>query len=279
MNISEVWDLYYQDKILEGFSPNTLTGYKIQLNLLSRYFGEKDINEITIFNLKQYLIERGSHLKPSSLGARIRFIRAFFRYLADEGYIDKNPASKLKEPKLGQRIPKSFNEEELELLREGCKTKLEHSLIEILFSSGMRANELHMLNIKDINWENRSCIVLGKGNKQREIYFSQKAKIWLKWYIESRNDDDPALFVTQRKPHRLSIDMMRYIVKRIGRQANLDINVYNHRFRHSFAQFLVDKNCPLEAVQDQLGHVKLETTKIYCQLSGQRRKQIHDTYF
>ena len=279
MNISEAWEVYYQDKKLEGFSPTTLKGYKIQLNLLLRYLGDIDINEITIFNLKQYLIERGSHLKPSSLGVRIRFIRAFFRYLTDEGYIQKNPASKLKEPRLGQRIPKSFNEEELELLREGCKTELEHALIEVLFSSGMRAGELHRLNIKNINWENRSCIVLGKGNKQREIYFSQKAKIWLKWYIESRNDNDPALFVTQRNPHRLSIDMMRYVVKRIGRQANLDINVYNHRFRHSFAQYLVDKNCPLEAVQDQLGHVKLETTKIYCQLSGQRRKQIHDRYF
>ncbi len=279
MNLLESWALYEQDKKLEGFSPATLKGYRIQLNLLSRYFGEKDINEITVFDLKQYLIEKGSHLKPSSLGMRIRFVRAFFRWATDEGYCDKNSASKLKEPRLGNYIPKAFSDEEIELLREACKTKLENSLTSFLFATGCRAGEIYKLNKTDINWENRSCIVNGKGDKEREVYFDIRTKLWLKWYIESRKDDNPALFVTQRMPHRLSIDMIRYVVKRVGRRAGMNIDVFTHRYRHSFAGHMLNRGCPLEAVQDQLGHADIKSTRRYCQLSGARRKQIHDTYF
>jgi integrase/recombinase XerD len=111
------------------------------------------------------------------------------------------------------------------------------------------------------------------------VYFSLKAKIWLKWYIDSRTDEDKALFVTERAPRRMSVDMIRYVVKRVGKQAKLDQSVYPHLWRHTFATHMLNRGAPLEGVQDLLGHAKIETTKIYCQLSGARRKQIHTSYF
>lgn len=279
MNLKELWELYYQDKTLENFSIKTLKGYKTQCNLLIRYFGNKDIQKITVFDLKQYLIERGGHLKPSSLGMRIRFIRTFFRYASDEGYIISNPTVKLREPKLGKSIPKALNEEEIEYFREACSSNLEKALTELFFNTGCRVSEIQQLNKEDIDWENRSCIVHGKGCKQREVYFGLKAKILLKWYLNERKDDCSALFVTQRDPHRPTVDTLRRNIKTICKKSNVNKNVTPHTMRHSFATHMLNKGAPLEAVQDQLGHVSIKTTKIYCQLSGIRRKMIHDTYF
>ncbi|MEN6325773.1 MAG: tyrosine-type recombinase/integrase [Syntrophomonas sp.] len=279
MLFSDAWQLYVADKTIEGYSTCTLKSYHLQLKLLVRYLGDIDIEDVTLVNLKTYLIEKGGHLKPSSLGARIRFIRAFFKWASDEGYCSSNPARKLREPRLGQRVPKAFSEEEAEVLREACDRPLEHALLEFFYSSGCRIGEVHGLNKEAINWENRSAIVIGKGDKEREVYFSIKAKIWMEWYLKERNDSDPAMFVTERAPHRMSIAEIRYIVKRVGHRTNLDIRTFPHRWRHTFATHMLNRGAPLEGVQDQLGHVKIETTKIYCQLSGARRKEIHNRYF
>jgi len=284
MNLLEAYELYENDKRFEGYKETTLEGYRWQNEKMYEYFGNKPVDEIMVFDLKRFLNEKYGHLKPSSLGARIRFIRSFFRYLSDEGICKSNVSTKLKEPKEGSRIPKYYNKEEVELLREACKIPLEHALLEFFYSTGCRVGEVEKLNVGDINWENRSCFVIGKGDKQREVYFSIKAKIWMQWYLNARSDADEnvlnesPLFVTQRRPfRRLSIDMIRIVFKRIGRGANIDI--HPHRWRHTFATHMIDNGAPLEGVQDLLGHVKIETTKIYCQLSGARRKSIHSSYF
>lgn len=279
MLLSEAWQIYSADKQIEGFSPATLKGYKVQHNLLLRHFGDIDIRTITLPDLKTYLIEKGGHLKPSSLGMRIRFIRAFFRWVTDEGYCDSNPARKLKEPKLGQRVPKALSEEDTVMLQEGCKMPLEHALINFIYSTGCRIGDVHRLNRNAINWDNRSCIVLGKGNKEREVYFSIKAAIWLKKYLNSRKDNDVALFVTERKPHRMSIAQIRYVVKRVAKRSELEVNVYPHKLRHSFATHLLNNGAPMEGIQTLLGHTKIETTMLYAQLSGPRRKEIYTKYF
>lgn len=279
MLLSEAWQIYSADKQIEGFSPATLKGYKVQHNLLLRHFGDIDIRTITLPDLKTYLIEKGGHLKPSSLGMRIRFIRAFFRWVTDEGYCDSNPARKLKEPKLGQRVPKALSEEDTVMLQEGCKMPLEHALINFIYSTGCRIGEVHRLNRNAINWDNRSCIVLGKGNKEREVYFSIKAAIWLKKYLNSRKDNDVALFVTERKPHRMSIAQIRYVVKRVAKRSEVEANVYPHKLRHSFATHLLNNGAPMEGIQTLLGHTKIETTMLYAQLSGPRRKEIYTKYF
>lgn len=279
MRLTEAWQLYAADKQIEGFSPYTLKAYRIQHKLLTEYFGDIELDEIALPKLKQYLIEKGGHLKPSSLGHRIRFIRAFFRWASEEGYCQANPARKLREPKLGPRVPKALSEEDTVLLQEGCCNVFEHALIEFMYSTGCRIGEVYRLNRNSINWEQRSCVVLGKGNKEREVFFSIKAAIWLKKYLAGRKDSDAALFVTQRAPHRMSISQLRYIVKRVAAQSEVEANVYPHKLRHSYATHLLNNGAPLEGIQTLLGHSKAETTRLYVALSGPRRREIYTKYF
>lgn len=279
MLLSEAWQIYAADKQIEGFSPYTLKAYRIQHRLLNDYFGDIDLDEITLPKLKQYLIEKGGHLKPSSLGHRIRFIRAFFRWASEEGCCQANPARKLREPKLGPRVPKALSEEDTVLLQEGCCSTFEHALIEFIYSTGCRIGEVYRLNRNAINWDNRSVIVLGKGDKEREVFFSIKAAIWLRKYLSGRKDNDVALFVTQRAPHRMSISQLRYVVKRVAAQSEVEANVYPHKLRHSYATHLLNNGAPLEGIQTLLGHSKLETTKLYAALSGPRRREIYTKYF
>ena len=280
MLLSEACRLYVADRQIEGFSPHTLKGYRIQINMLIKYLGDCDLDEISLLDLKDYLVEKGSHLKPSSLGMRIRVLRAFFRWASEEGYAAANPARKLREPKLGNRIPKALSEEDTVALQEGCKSALEHALVEFMYSSGCRIGEVYGLNRNAFDWDNRSCIVRGKGDKEREVYFSIKAAVWLKKYLTSRKDTDVSLFVTERKPYRrMGIAQLRRVVKRVAARSEVQANVYPHKLRHSYATHLLNNGAPMEGIQTLLGHTKIETTMLYAQLSGPRRKEIHTRYF
>ena len=214
MLLSKAWETYESDKRIEGFSPQTLKAYQLQLNLLIRHFGDVEIDLLTTERLKDYLSKSSKSLKPSSLAHRVRSIKSLFRWSHEEGYINKNPAAKIKEPKVGKRIPKFLTDREIELLREACFTHMEKALFEFMFSTGCRIGEIVKLDKNSINWGNYSAIVRGKGDKEREVYFNIRSDIWLKRYIESREDIDPAIFVTERDPHRMSIAQMRYIIKR-----------------------------------------------------------------
>lgn len=151
MLVSEAWEKYKSDKRIEGYSPLTLKMYGFQCNLLKRYFGNIEMGDYTTENLKQYLGEAGAHLKSSSLGHRVRFIKSLFKWTHEEGYLLKNPAAKLKEPKLGKRIPKFLSEREIEHLREGSHTSMENALFEFFYSTGCRIGEVAKLNQDDIN--------------------------------------------------------------------------------------------------------------------------------
>jgi len=280
MLLSEAWGNYQSDKKLEGYSPLTLKMYGYQYNLLSRYFGNIKMDEFTTGKLKQYLIEAGGHLKPSSLGHRIRYIRSLFKWTHEEGYILKNPAAKLKEPKLGQRIPKFLSKHEIEHLREGCHTSMENALFEFFYSTGCRIGEVAKLNRDDIKFQGNSVIVNGKGDKEREVYFNIRCAIWLKRYLDERNDDEPCLFVTERNPkRRMSIDTLRYIIKRISNRSGINKMIHPHQLRHSYATHMVDNGAPLEVIQSLLGHEKSETTRIYAHLSGKLRYDLYSKYF
>ena len=152
----------------------------------------------------------------------------------------RNPAAKLKEPNQGHRIPRAMSEEDVELLREACRSPLEHALVEILYTTGCRIGEIAGLNRNCISWEDWSIVVRGKGDKDREVYFTIKCGIWLKQYLKSRKDTDIALFVTERAPHRMSIPQIRYIIKRIARRADITTNVYPHKLSHSYATHLLN---------------------------------------
>ncbi len=248
IKFTEAWSIYEMDKKLLNYSKHTMKGYGLQLKLISRYLNDMDIGSVTYEQLKFYLAAQ-SHLKPSSVAHRIRFIQSFFRWAVDEGHISKNPAVRLREPKLGQRIPKFLTEEDVETLREACSTPREHAIIEFLYTSGCRIGETVALDKLAINFQNNSVIVHGKGDKDREVYFTTKCRIWLKKYLESRRDNDPALFVTERAPRRISISQMRGIVKKVADRAGIDANVYPHRLRHSFATHLLNNGAPMEAIQ------------------------------
>jgi len=278
MLISEAFRFYEKDKKLLNYSINTLKAYSLQVKLLIKHLGDIEISEITYVQLKEYLIQQ-EHLKPASLGHRIRFVRSFFRYLHEEDFIQKNVSSKLKEPKMGARIPKSFSEEELELLRDGCSTIIQRLLIEFFYATGCRISEVNNVNIVDINWQDRSIRVIGKGDKERTVYFTVKCQIYLKKYLETRNDTCEALFVTERKPiRRMSIARIREIIKDIAKNSEVNINVYPHRYRHTHAQMMVDRGASLDIVMNDLGHVRISTTMIYAQVSSERKRQEYNKY-
>lgn len=172
-----------------------------------------------------------------------------------------------------------MSEEDIEALREACVSPLEHALVEVLYTTGCRIGEIHGLNRNSIDWEGRSIIVRGKGDKEREVYFTIKCAIWLKRYLRSRKDTDVALFVTERAPRRMGIPQMRYVIKRISRRADIEVNVYPHKLRHSYATHLLNNDTPLEVIQSFLGHARMDTTRIYAQLSGDRRRELYRKHF
>ncbi len=167
MLLSKAWESYKSDKRIEGFSLQTLKAYQLQVNLLIRHFRDVEIESLTTEKLKDYLSDSSKTLKPSSLAHRIRSIKSLLRCSHEEGYIPKNPAAKIKEPKIGKRIPKFLTEREIEHLREACYTPIEKALFEFMFSTGCRIGEIVTLNKNSINWSNHSAIVRGKGDKER----------------------------------------------------------------------------------------------------------------
>jgi len=280
MLLSEAWKKYQQDKKIEGYSTLTLKTYCFQYNLLLRFFGDIDMNGFSTEKLKEYLIQSGNHLKPSSLGHRIRCVKSLSRWSHEEGYILKNPAAKLKEPKLGKRIPKFLSELEIEHLREACQTTMENALFEFMYSTGCRIGEVVKLDRDDIDFRTNSVIVQGKGDKEREVYFNTRCSIWLKRYLNEREDEDSCLFITDRKPkRRMGIDNLRYIIKRVSNRAGIKKSIHPHQLRHSYATHMINNGAPIDVIQSLLGHEKSETTKIYAQLSGKLRQDYYSKYF
>lgn len=278
MKFTGAWLLYEMDKKLLGYSAHTLKGYGIQLRLLVKALGDRDIEDVTLFDLKGYLAGL-TKLKPASIGHRVRFIKSLYSWAHNEGVITQNVASKLREPKTGLRLPKALGEEDIELLREGCVSAFEHAIVEFFYTSGCRIGEVVAINRNSIDWETRSVIVRSKGDKERGVYFSVKAAIWLKKYLKGRKDSDTALFVTERAPHRMSISQLRERVKQVAVRAGVGAAVYPHKLRHSYATHLLNNGAPLEVIQSLLGHAKMETTRLYAQLSGARRRDLYQRYF
>ena len=186
----------------------------------------------------------------------------------------------MKEPKLGKRIPKFLSELEIEHLREACQTSMENALFEFMYSTGCRIGEVVKLDREDIDFRTNSVIVQGKGDKEREVYFNTRCSIWLKRYLDEREDEDPCLFITDRKPkRRMSIDNLRYIIKRVSNRAGIKKSIHPHQLRHSYATHMINNGAPIDVIQSLLGHEKSETTKIYAQLSGKLRQDYYSKYF
>lgn len=278
MRLSDASNTFLEVKGQEGFSAYTLYAYRLQHELLIRDIGDLDVAEVTLQLLRAHLSHH-SHLKPASLGHKIRAIKSLFNWLMEEELLLRNPTLKVNEPKRGKRVPKALTIEELELLRDSCRSSLEHALVEFSFASGCRVAEMQRLSRGDIDWQRSAVTVLGKGNKEREVYFGARSRIWLQRYLNERQDDDQALFVTARQPHRMSIHQIQYIFKRIAVRCGLRERVSPHKMRHTLATVLINQGAPLVTVQSILGHEKPETTQLYATLSGASRQQAYERYF
>lgn len=224
---------------------------------------------ITTEDLRNYLNEyqqRSSVSKVTMDNVR-RILSTFFSWLEDEDYILKSPVRRIHKVKSGKTVKETYSDESLELMRDHCDNTRDLSIIDLLSSTGIRVGELVKLNIQDVDFENRECIVFGKGNKQRRVYFDARTKIHLQKYLSERQDSNEALFVSLSKPNeRLLISGVEIRLRKIGRELNLH-KVHPHKFRRTLATMAIDKGMPIEQVQQLLGHQSIDTTLQYAMVN------------
>ena len=269
--------LFLSAKKLEGLSPLTLDGYKRDLNILAKCI-KKRTEDITTADLRNHL-GTFSHLKMSSLGRKLTVFKSFFGWLTSEDYLMRDPSKKLKTPKKEKRLPKALSIEELEILRESCTTNRQRAFLEILYATGCRLSEIQQLNRNDIDYHAKSCKVIGKGDKEREVYFSYKAMYHLQKYLDSRTDENDALMVSERKPHgRLSKRSIQREITLLAQQAGLEKRVSPHTLRHTFATLTLNNGADITAVQALLGHSNPATTQIYAQLTQEKKREQHKKF-
>ena len=270
---------FISSKKVEGCSERTTKYYE---ETIIRFIDDsnKFIKNIETDDIRNYLSQykEKSNCGSTTIDNIRRILSSFFSWLEDEDYIIKSPVRRIHKIKTAQLVKDTLSDENIEQLRDNCENIRDLSLIELLVSTGMRVGEIVNINKKDINFEERSCIVLGKGNKQREVYFDAKTKIHLLEYLDKRNDDNEALFVSFRKPYqRLSSSGIELIVRNIGIDSNIN-NVHPHKFRRTLATMAIDKGMPVEQVQKLLGHVKIETTMHYAMVNQNNVKISHRKY-
>ncbi|EFV74448.1 hypothetical protein HMPREF1013_05328 [Bacillus sp. 2_A_57_CT2] len=276
-DLTDKIQLFLSAKKLEGLSKVTLDSYLLELNTFSKKV-KKRVEDITTAEIRVFL---GSfeHLKLSSVSRKLSVLKSFFGWLTAEEFLQRDPTTKIKPPKKEKRLPKALSIEELELLRESCKTNRQRAFLEILYATGCRLSEVHALNKSGINNRTASCRVIGKGNKEREVYFSPKAMYHLRKYLMNRTDDCEALMVTERKPYRrLSQRGIQREISIIAKQAGLDKKISPHTMRHTFATLTLNNGADIAAVQALLGHEDPATTQIYAQLTEEKKRETHKKY-
>jgi len=272
-------NIFLSAKEIEGCSTRTLKYYREIIEKLINTI-DKPIKEIQTEEIRKYLADykENTRCNAITIDNLRRVLSSFFAWLEDEDYIIKSPVRRIHKVKTPTIIKETLTDENLEKLRDTSNCIRDLVLIELLYSTGIRVGELIKLNISDINFEDRSCKVFGKGNKQREVYFDARTKIHLKQYINTRKDGNEALFVSKNKPHqRLSIAGIELIVRKLGLETEIS-KVHPHKFRRTLATMAIDKGMPIEQVQKLLGHVKIETTMHYAMVNQNNVKISHRKY-
>lgn len=273
----EYMDMFISAKRIEGCSERTLAYYKATIeHMLSIIV--MPLRQVNTDDLRAYLAEyqlRNNCSKTTVDNIR-RNLSSFFSWLEAEDYIIKSPIRRIHKIRTGSKVKETLSEECIERLRDSCLHIRDLAMIDLLYSTGIRVGELVNLNIGDINFEERECIVYGKGNKQRKVYFDAKAKVHLKRYLEQRTDYNDALFVTLDSPfERLKISGVEIRLRKLGRLALLDQRIHPHKFRRSMATRAIDKGMPIEQVQKLLGHQQIDTTMHYAMVNQSNVKISH----
>lgn len=271
--------LFIAAKRVEGCSEKTIRYYESTLRNITRSV-TKGVCDMNTDDLRVYLdnYQRKSDASKTTIDNIRRILSSFFSWLEDENYIIKSPVRRIHKIKTCKTVKETYSDEALELMRDHSETKRDLAIIDLLASTGMRVGELVKLNKSDIDFQERECVVLGKGNKQRKVYFDARTKIHLQNYISSRTDDNEALFVTLQRPfNRLQISGVEIRLRNLGHK--LDINkVHPHKFRRTLATMAIDKGMPIEQVQQLLGHESVDTTLQYAMVNQNNVKQAHHRY-
>ena len=266
-------------KKIEGCSKRSLSFYQ---TTLQKMFGHvtKTYYSVTTEDIRLYLshYQENNDISKATIDNMRRIISSFFSWLENEDYIVKSPARRIRKVKTPKLVKETFSEESIELMRQNCKSLRDLAIIDLLYSTGIRVGELVRLDISDIDFSNKECIVLGKGDKQRKVYFDAKTKIHLQQYIASRKDNNPALFVSLLSPYnRLKVSGVEISFRKIGQRLEVG-NVHPHKFRRTLATKAIDKGMPIEQVQHLLGHAKIDTTLEYAMVDDENVKISHKKY-
>ncbi len=269
-------DSFISSKRVEGCSKKTISYYQYTLNIILNNLN-KEILHLTTEDIRGYLYnyQKNSKASKTTIDNIRRVLSTFFKWLEEEDYITKNPVKKIHKIRTGKIVKDTLTDESLEVLRDNCSNLRDLAIIDLLISSGIRVGELVNLNISDINFNSRECIVFGKGDKERKVYFDAKTKLHLEEYISSRKDDNEALFVHLKKPYiRLNISGIEIRVRKLGKKSNID-KVHPHKFRRTLATKAIDKGMPIEQVQHMLVHTKVDTTLQYAMVEQNNVKIAH----
>ena len=271
--------IFLAAKRVEGCSEKTVRYYDSTIRNVLSAIG-KDINQVTTDDLRMYLDEyqKRSGASKVTIDNIRRILSSFFAWLEDEDYIVKSPVRRIHKVKSCKTVKETYSDEALEIMRDSAESIRDLAIIDMLVSTGIRVGELVKLNRGDIDFENRECVVLGKGNKQRKVYFDARTKIHLQRYLKSRIDDNEALFVSLQRPYnRLLISGVEIRLRELGRK--LDIHkVHPHKFRRTLATMAIDKGMPIEQVQQLLGHQSVDTTLQYAMVNQANVKLSHKRF-
>lgn len=278
-NNTDILNKFISSKEIEGCSTRTLNYYKDNIIKMLDTIN-LPIDEITTEILRNYLADYKSNSKAGmvTIDNIRRTLSSFFTWLENEDYIVKSPVRRIHKVKTTRRVKETFTDENLEKLRDTCSNVRDLAILELLISTDMRVGEITRLNISDMNFQERSCIVLGKGNSERKVYFSAKSKMYIKKYLKMRTDNNEALFVSLIKPYnRLGISGIENLIRNLGKEANIN-KVHPHKFRRMMATMAIDKGMPIEQVQKLLGHIKIDTTMEYAMVNQNNVKNSHRKY-
>lgn len=272
----ELINKFIAAKEIEGCSERTTKYYYATLIKMDSMIS-KNVTHLTTDDLRMYLTEyqKINNCSKASIDNIRRNLSSFFSWMEEENYILKSPMKRIHKIKTDKVIKETYSDETLELLRDNCNNLRDLAIIDLLSSTGMRVGEQVRLNINDIDFENRECVVFGKGNKERPVYFDARTKIHLRNYIKSRNDDNVALFVSLDAPHdRLNISGVEIRLRQLGRKLGIN-KVHPHKFRRTVATKAIDKGMPIEQVQSLLGHSQIDTTMHYAMVNQNNVKESH----
>lgn len=272
-------ELFITAKRIEGCSERTLKYYQTTIDAMLDSVG-KSVRRIQTEDLRAYLTNYQGKNNPSrvTIDNIRRILSSFFSWLEDEDYILKSPVRRIHKVKTATNVKETYTDEDLEKMRDSCTELRDLAMIDMLASTGMRIGEMVLLNKADINFNERECVVFGKGDKERIVYFDARTKIHLHNYIDTRTDDNPALFVTLRSPHeRIKIGGIESRLREMGKQLAIT-KVHPHKFRRTLATMAIDKGMPIEQLQQLLGHKRIDTTLQYAMVKQSNVKQAHRKY-